>query len=161
MTLRRPRQIPGSTLRPGEPDYASWNGHCPVCEAEVLWAMNRLDGSDSAIWHAPLDPVVVEPWSLESDLVYTMVSSTGEVSAITPKQHRRHVCPPDAVRELLKQVGAMGYYTAEILAVPCPVRPCGAAPGMLCLTSRREALYKPHGARAVESRGEELEDPNF
>ncbi len=111
------------------------------------------------MWHAPLEPDVHQPPA--TDMVWVLMSSSGEATAVAPVLHRKHVCPPDAVQRLLQETGSLGYYTAEVLAVPCPVRPCGSAPGMLCLTGRREALGKPHGARAVLARGEELEDPDF
>lgn len=142
-------------------DLTLSNGECPICAARVLWAFDRTERSDGAIWHAPLEPRVDREIDVHPDVVVLVSSNTGEASVVAPVVHRRHVCPPEVVQELLQRIGSLGYYTAEVLAVSCPVRPCGAAPGMLCLTTRREALPRPHGARVVSSRGEELEDPTF
>jgi hypothetical protein len=159
--VRRARMIPGAPPNVAQPDRALWNGQCPICEARVLWAVNRIESGDGSMWHAPLEPEISDPCVPEVNEVYVLVSSTGEAQAIAPAMHRKHVCPPEVVRDLLLRIGGLGYYTAEILAIPCPVRPCGSAPGMLCLTTRREAQPRPHGARVVLSRGEELEDPSF
>lgn len=156
---RRTRPIPGAALRIDLPDRTLWNGNCPICEAPVLWAVDRTDGGDGSMWHAPLDPHVFP--APPTDQVWVIVSSTGEASSVQPVLHHKHACPPEVVQELLQRIGSLGYYTAEVLAVGCPVRPCGAAPGMLCLSARREAIPRPHGARAVLARGEELEDPTF
>ncbi|MFA7264801.1 MAG: hypothetical protein WC054_00575 [Candidatus Nanopelagicales bacterium] len=158
--LHRPRPIPGAVPVPFATDRTLVNGQCPICESRVLWAFDRTEDSDGSVWHYPLDPTVVDPGHLQ-DYVWVQRSSTHEYSAITPQLHRKHVCPPEIVAELLSRIDRIGFYTAEILATPCPVRPCGSAPGMLCMTGRREALDKPHGARAVLARGEELEDPTF
>jgi hypothetical protein len=157
---RRARPIPGSPPSPLSQDIALWNGECPICSARVLWAFDRTDRADGSRWYAPLDLDIREP-ELSTSEVFVLMSSTGQASAIAPVVHRKHVCPPDVVQELLRNIGALGYYTAEVLAVGCPIRPCGSAPGMLCLTQRREAQPRPHGARVVLSRGEELEDPTF
>lgn len=159
-TPRRSRPIPGSPPRPTSQDSALWNGECPICSARVLWAFDRTDRADGSTWHAPLDPPVVEELDVRP-LVTVLVSSTGEASVVAPVLHHKHVCPSEVVEELLRRIGSLGFYTAEVLSIGCPVRPCGAAPGMLCLTSRREAQHRPHGARSVLARGEELEDPTF
>lgn len=138
-----------------------WNGECPICSARVLWGFDRTERADGSRWHAPLDPTPVEVPQHSGGAVFVTLSSTGEASVVQPQCHPKHVCPPDAVRSLLESIGSLGFYTAEVLAVGCPVRPCGAAPGMLCLSSRREALPRPHGARVVSARGELLEDPTF
>ena len=158
---RRARPIPGSPPRESVPDRALFNGSCPVCGAKVLWAYNRTQNLDGSTWYAPLDPDIVDQHSFGDLLVPVLISSTGEASVIEPQGHRKHVCPQEAVQELLKELGSLGYYTSEVLSVSCPVRMCTAAPGMLCLTQRREAMPRPHGSRVVISRGEELEDPVF
>lgn len=157
---RRPRPIPGS--RPWEkiPDKALWNGNCPVCEAQVLWAVNRTGSEDGSVWHSPLDPEFVK-LPHEPRSAYVLISSSGMAEAISPVVHPVHVCPPEVVHEILLKYQALGFYTTEVLSEPCPVRPCGAAPGMLCLTQRREVLHQPHGARVVRSRGEDLEDSAY
>jgi hypothetical protein len=159
--VRRARPIPGSAPRESVPDRALFNGSCPICAAKVLWAYNRTQNLDGSTWYAPLEPTIVEEEHTSTVLVPLLISSTGEASVIEPQLHRKHVCPQEAVQELLRQLGSLGYYTSEVLAVSCPVRMCTAAPGMLCLTQRREAMARPHGARVVISRGEELEDPTF
>lgn len=159
--LRRSRPIPGSAPREAVQDRALFNGSCPVCGAKVLWAYNRTENLDGSTWYAPLEPTIVSTDPFSAQLVPLLISSTGEASVIEPQLHYKHVCPQEAVQELLKELGSLGYYTAEVLAVSCPVRMCTAAPGMLCLTQRREAMPRPHGSRVVLSRGEELEDPVF
>jgi hypothetical protein len=126
----------------------------------VFWAVDRTERSDGSTWHAPLDPVAVGELDVRPQVV-VLASSTGEAAVIAPLLYNLHVCPPEVVEEMLRSIGGLGYYTAEVLAIPCPVRPCKAAPGMLCLTSRREAQHRPHGARVVAAAGEELEDPTF
>lgn len=155
MPVERARPMPGS-LPVGSTGSVLSNGECPTCGACVLWAQDRLDHSDGARWFAPLDPMALA--APPTPHVWVMVSDSGQASAIAPVLHALHVCPPDAVQEVLSKSGAQGSYTAPVLATPCPVRACYAAPGMLCLTSRRDIAYRPHGARVVVSRGEELED---
>lgn len=155
MPVERERPLPGS-LPIGSSGAVLSNGECPTCGAKVLWALDRLEHSDGARWFAPLEPVGRAAPPTED--AWVMVSNSGQASAISPVLHALHVCPADAVREVIAQLGSLGFYTAVVLSTPCPVRACYAAPGMLCLTSRREIAHRPHGARVVRSRGEELED---
>lgn len=154
----RPLPIPGVAPAP-LPSHSLVTGACPVCEAGVLWAVDRRDKLDGSAWHAPLDPVIVESSDREDGLVRVLVSSTGQAAVIDPQIHRLHRCPREAVDAVLHKIGGLGYYTADILGITCPVRSCGSAPGMLCLSQRREALPRPHGSRVVASRGEELDLP--
>lgn len=156
----RARPIPGAAPRFSVQDLTLRTGECPICAARVLWAFDRTERADGSTWHAPLEPEPLHELDVRPH-VAVLMSSTGEASVVSPVVHRRHVCPPEVVRELLERIGSLGYYTAEVLAVSCPVRMCGAAPGLLCLSPRREALPRPHGGRVVVSRGEELEDPAF
>lgn len=156
----RVRPIPGSRPSMSVPDQALWNGDCPVCRKRVLWVIDRSDSADGSVWHAPLEPEF-ERLPFHPSSAYVLVSSTGEATAVSPVVHPVHHCDPAVVREVLTEAQSLGFYTSEVLATACPVRFCRAAPGMLCLTQRREALYRPHGARAATARGEALEDPAF
>lgn len=159
--MTHPRPVPGAPIS-GPSFSQSVNGTCPTCGAQVFWVRDHTNGADGAGWFAPLEPTVVQSWDpdgwdLELDLVYVAVSTSGAAAAITPERHRRHRCPAEAVQAVLARVGSMGFYTAVVLAIPCPVSVCGAAPGMLCVNSRRVALPRPHGARRVVAEGGPLD----
>lgn len=157
-TPDRPKPIPGATPGSVVTDRILVNGNCPICESSVLWAADRRENLDGSAWHAPLDPHPIPSWEMEQGLARVLISSTGQAAVIESQLHRLHLCPREAVEEVLRRLGAMGDYTADVLRTPCPVRSCGAAPGMLCLSQRREALPRPHGARSVASRGEDLDE---
>lgn len=134
----------------------SANGTCPTCGEPVLWVRDHTHGADGSGWHAPLDPKV---WSLNLGAQVVVAPSTsGAMAAVTPQLHLNHRCPEEAVDALLARVGNLGFYNADVLSVPCPLNVCGAAPGMLCLNSRREAVHRPHGARVVSAEGREYRD---
>lgn len=134
----------------------SINGTCPTCRQPVFWVRDHTHGSDGAGWYAPLDPKPLELGRFDS-VVYVAVSTSGAAAAITPQAHILHQCPLWAVEALIAQQGSMGFYTAEVLSIACPLSVCGAAPGMMCVTTRREAIMRPHGARAAKARGEDLD----
>lgn len=140
------RPIPGAPPV-GPSTVQSANGDCPTCGSTVFWVRDQTSGADGSGWHAPLDSAQAGVLVLDPDLVYVSVSSSGAAAAITPQRHRLHRCPEEAVREVLARVGSLGFYTASVLSVSCPLGGCGAAPGQLCLDNRRDALTRPHGAR--------------
>lgn len=153
MTYSRP--VPGAPIA-GPRFPQAINGTCPTCGAQVFWVRDHTSGADGSNWFAPLEPDVLAPAERE-ELVYVAVSTSGAAAAVTPQRHRRHRCPEEAVAAVLARVGSMGFYTADVLAIPCPVSVCGAAPGMLCVNARREALPRPHGARRVTAQGGRLD----
>lgn len=128
---------------------------CPTCGCPVLWVRDHTHGADGSAWHAPLNPTVLRT---KLPLVAVAPSTTGALAAVTPEFHESHYCSDEAVEALLARVGSLGFYTADVLAVGCPLNVCGAAPGMMCVDSRRDAMARPHGARQVLSENREYRE---
>jgi hypothetical protein len=156
--MSTPRPVPGAPLA-GPRIVQPSNGMCPTCGQPVLWVRDHTDGADGSAWHAPLDP---QPRRLKlGTQVVVAPSTSGAVAAVTPVLHFAHYCPEEAVEALLARVGSLGFYTAEVLSVPCPLNICGAASSMMCLDPRRDALPRPHGARRVLAEGREYRDQDL
>lgn len=153
--MTTPRPVPGAPLSGPRLRQPS-NGTCPTCAQPVLWARDHTHGADGSAWHAPLDP---KPFAFNgAGFVMVAPSTSGALAAVTPEMYRPHYCSDEAVEALLARVGSLGFYTADVLAVGCPLNVCGAAPGMMCVDSRRDAMSRPHGARQVLSENREYRE---